>query len=89
MNLTEAAAIVPTELIPKGGHKYKVNPEYLLAEASRELSKSTRKYHIDPKSLLKEAEKETHDRFLQKVFKTVTETSTSVYASVASRNVEP
>lgn len=88
-NLTGAVAAAPAEIQPKESHKYKVNPETLLAEASQEMAKTTRKYHIDPKSLLKEAEKETHDRFLQKVFKTVTETSTSVYASVASRNVEP
>lgn len=88
-NLTQAVAVAPAELQPKESNKYKINPEKLLAEVSQEMAKKTRKYHIDPKSLLKEAEKESHDRFLQKVFKTVTETSTSIYAAVTSRNVEP
>lgn len=91
-NSAEKAAILPSSgqnELKKTNHDFHVDPRELLKEVSTEIAKTTPKYQIDPASLLKEVEKEANNSFLQKVFKTVTETSNSVYAAVTTRNVEP
>lgn len=91
-NQANKTEILPSQMqnaLHKTNHDFQVDSRKLLQEVSMEIAKTTPKYQIDPASLLKEVEKEANNSFLQKVFKTVTETSNSVYAAVTTRNVEP
>jgi hypothetical protein len=66
--------------------KGKIDPNKLLAEVEKEVSKKSKKYNIDPDVLLKEAEKGANERFFNKMVKTLSATSNAVVTAVNNRN---
>jgi hypothetical protein len=87
--IVQATSTVPQYTMPGISQKNRFDATKLLEEVNADMAGNHKKHRIDPNALLREAEKESNERFLHKIVKTVTETSTTVYAAVASRNVEP
>lgn len=87
--IVQAPNNVPQNTLKGMSIKNRFDASKLLEEVHADLAGNHKKHRIDPNALLREAEKESNERFLNKIVKTVTETSTTVYAAVTSRNVEP